>query len=293
MHGPRLTNLGDTAGSLAGSRGRAALLAAAAAEATSARLQERGAPTAAEITAALRRHDGSAPPGPHTASAMTLARRLSGSAGTVDVDALTAGLQTVGPVARTAVHVAEGTIANGSVGPAAWIWPVGLLTALPLEEVAALAGEIAVRCTTVALSQDTAVAHAVATALAARRMDIEPDVFVDAVAAHTVTPPLREAMRVTKMLLRARAEPEFVAAQFPTRRRSPRRCLASALTAFLLHPRDPVATVRTSLAQAGAVSEVAVMAAALAGAHTGERALPAAWRSRAARGPLARWPTPA
>jgi poly(ADP-ribose) glycohydrolase ARH3 len=293
MHVPLWTNPGDVTGSLAGSRGRAALLASAAAEAISAPLEGRGAPTSAEISAAVRAYDGSAPPGPHIASAMTLARRLSAPVGTVDVDALAAGLQVAGSAVRAAVRVTDDSIAAGSVGPAAWIWPVGLLNALPLQEVAALAGEIAVRSTTVPLSQDTAVAHAVAVALAARRTDIEPDVFVDTVAAHVVTPPLREAMRVTKMLLRARAEPAFVAAQFPSRGRSPRRCLASALTAFLLHPRDPVATVRASLAQAGAVSEVAVMAAALSGAHTGELALPATWRSPAARGLLARWPTPA
>ncbi|MFI6162940.1 ADP-ribosylglycohydrolase family protein [Micromonospora haikouensis] len=290
MQVPISTGLGDATGHLAGTRGRAALLAAAAAEAVAARLGARTAPTSAEISTEVGAHVPSASAGPHTSSAIALARQLSRSVGTISVDKVMTGLRQTNPYPCVGV-ASDDSAAGGTVGPAVWIWPVGLL-ALPLEQVAALAGEIAVRSTTIPLSQDTAVAHAVAVAVATRSTGIEPAAFVDTVAAHAVTPPLREALRVTKMLLRARAEPAFVAAQFPTRGRSPRRCFASALTAFLLHPGDPVAAIRVSLAQAG-VSEVAVMAAALAGAHTGEQALPANWRSTAARHLLTRWPAAA
>lgn len=272
---------------------RAALLAAASAEAVSATLEGRPAPTIGEITRAVQAYEAGAALAPCTASAATLAHHLSVKAGADPARTLPTGLR---PAHRAAAGdvaaMIDDPVGRGTgegVGPAAWIWPAALLSDLPLDDVAALAGKIAVCSTDVPLRQDTAVAQAVATALAARCTQVEPDVFVDTVAAHVVTPPLREATRVVKMLLRARAEPAFVAAQFPTRRHSPRRCFASALTAFLLHPRDPVATVTTSLAQAGGMGEVAVMAAALSGAHNGENALPRSWRSPAALHLVTQW----
>ncbi|MBX7268911.1 hypothetical protein KIF24_24685 [Micromonospora sp. Llam7] len=117
MQVPPPTSLGDPTGSLAGTRGRAALLAAAT-EANSARLGERTAPTSAQISAAVRAHDDTPPPGPHTTSAIMLARRLPRSAGMIDRDMVVAGPQAAGPDPRTAVVAENDSVAGTSRRPA-------------------------------------------------------------------------------------------------------------------------------------------------------------------------------
>lgn len=165
-----------------------------------------------------------------------------------------------------------GSLGNGGAMRAA---PIGTSSADP-----AVVADLARRCAAVThahpVGQDAAALVAVAAARALRtpagqRLDAEQ--FVGDCARWLTTPEVREAVSAVRVSLQT-ADPVHVARSTGNGIRAD-DAVAAALSAFLHHPRQPLAAIRFAVGMGGDTDTIAAMAGSLAGAAAGCRALPA------------------
>jgi poly(ADP-ribose) glycohydrolase ARH3 len=100
-----------------------------------------------------------------------------------------------------------------------------------------------------------------------------------AIAGQVSQPAFQARLRRLAVLARVPYVPRDVAAQLGNDA-SALATVPAALAAFLHSPDDPVEAVHFAVAIGGDTDTIAALAAALAGARTGEGAVPARWRAR-------------
>lgn len=179
--------------------------------------------------------------------------------------------------ASAAQFSGTGSLGNGG---AMRVAPVGLLP-LPLDRVADLARRSAAVThahplgTCGAVLQACAVAMAVGTApetpldqdtfLAELSRQVDDDAYATQIEGLRTLPAHASAHDVA-----ARVGNDITALA----------AVPAAIATFLCHPDSPSDTVRFAISMGGDTDTIATMAGALAGAHCGEKALPAAWLRR-------------
>lgn len=153
--------------------------------------------------------------------------------------------------------------------------PVGLVPGIALTAVAQRARRAAALTRPHPWALDVAAAQAVAVAVAARTSGgpVDAHTVITRITKPLGAPGLRAVLRRVPPLIRHSASPQRAAMQL---RAHPAEVstVPVALTAFLLHPDDPVAAVRFAARTGGDVRAVAAMTGAVCGAYYGERALP-------------------
>lgn len=191
-----------------------------------------------------------------------------------------AGLSTPGPAPVPAARAWSGTsltgrglLARSSVPHTA---PLGLVPGIDLATVARRARRAAALTHPHPQALDLATVQAVAVAAVVRAAvgPVDADAVTDQISGQVHTPGLRMALRRVPSLVRQSANPHRVAGQlhgYP----GAAGTVPVALTAFLLHPDDPVAALRfAGRAGGGDARSTMVTTGALSGACLGERALP-------------------
>lgn len=246
-------------------------------------------------TAAALRDDARRPlppapvrPGRRTASMWVLAEHLARHGGRVvqaefgrallgQSRSRAAGLSTPGPTptarswSGTSV-TSRGLPTRSSVPHTA---PLGLLPDIDLATVARRARRAAALTHPHPQALDLATVQAVAVAVVVRAAGhpIDADAITDQIGAQVHTSGLRMALRRVPSLVRQSANPHRVTGQlhgYP----GAAGTVPVALTAFLLHPDDPVAALRFAGRAGGDARATVVTTGALAGARLGEPALP-------------------
>ena len=182
---------------------------------------------------------------------------------------------------RTAAAEAFAGRGNHGNGAAMRVAPVGLLPG-PLPAIAGLARASAAVTHAHPLAQDGAAVQACAVAHAYRTdpgRPVRPADLLGMLAGQVSQPAFQARLRRLAVLARVPYVPRDVAAQLGNDA-SALATVPAALAAFLHSPDDPVEAVHFAVAIGGDTDTIAALAAALAGARTGEGAVPARWRAR-------------
>lgn len=153
--------------------------------------------------------------------------------------------------------------------------PLGLLPDVDLATIARRARRAAALTHPHPPALDLATMQAVAVAAVVRAVcgPLDADAITDQISAQIHTPGLRMALRRVPSLVRQSANPHRVSGAlhgYP----GAAATVPVALTAFLLHPDDPVAALRFAGRAVGDARTTVVTTGALAGAWLGEPVLP-------------------
>lgn len=114
--------------------------------------------------------------------------------------------------------------------------------------------------------------------------DLDPNLFLGAIAPHVTTATFRERIQLVHAAVRRRLEPAQLGDALGNDVTA-RGSVPTAIATFLLHPDDPRTAITNAIQAGGDTDTIASMTGALVGARCGLRGLPPPWVLRLEAGP--------